>query len=167
MSNEFKVGTVLWFKPDSGRGVVKLDDGKQYFFDGNSGVSEPVKGLRVLVRRGADEGGGDELQLQLPAGGRQFAEVNPAPPPKRASATTKKRSRAPAKPKPKVGPKRGVVQRVVLKGETLERGISVAHPLHGHGFVVLSTGSMARIRFMPSQEERSVRIGDLEILEGG
>jgi hypothetical protein len=145
---------------------VKLDGGRQFFFDGSCGVNEPAKGLRVLARSQQSEDGGSNVELQLPAGGRQFAEVNPKPPPKRRAAATKKRTRTPAIPKPKTGPKRGVVKRVVHRGESLERGISVAHPVHGQGFVVLSTSSMARIRFMPSQEERSVRVVDLEVLEG-
>lgn len=157
----------MWFKPESGRGVVKLDDGRQFFFDENAGITEPVKGLRVLARSQKQDSGPAKVELELPAGGRQFAEVAPAPAAKKRQPTAKKtRKRAPATPKVKTGPKRGVVKRVVRRGETLERGISVAHPLHGHGFVVLSTSSMARIRFMPSQEERSVRITDLEILEG-
>jgi len=166
VSDGFSVGTILWFKADAGRGVVKLDTGRQFFFDGNCGINEPVKGLRVLARQPPSDGGGAGVELQLPAGGRQFAEVNPTPSPKRRAPPTKKRTRKPATPKPKTGPKKGVVKRVVRRGESLERGISVAHPVHGQGFVVLSTSSMARIRFMPSQEERSVRIVDLEVLEG-
>jgi hypothetical protein len=166
LNNGFNLGSILWFKPESGRGVVKLDDGRQFFFDENSGISDPVKGLRVLARSQKQESGPAKVDLALPAGGRQFAEVDPAPAAKRRPAAKKTRKRAAATPKIKTGPKRGVVKRVVRRGESLERGISVAHPLHGHGFVVLSTSSMARIRFMPSQEERSVRITDLEILEG-
>ncbi len=166
MNSGFNVGTILWFKPDAGRGIVKLDDGRQFFFDGSCGVNEPVKGLRVLARQLQGEDGSSTVELQLPAGGRQFAEVNPAPPPKRRAPATRKRARTPATPKPKIGPKKGVVKRVMRRGESLERGISVAHPVHGQGFVVLSTSSMARIRFMPSQEERSVRVADLEVLEG-
>ena len=134
MNSGFNVGTILWFKPDAGRGIVKLDDGRQFFFDGSCGVNEPVKGLRVLARQLQGEDGSSTVELQLPAGGRQFAEVNPAPPPKRRAPATRKRARTPATPKPKIGPKKGVVKRVMRRGESLERGISVAHPVHGQGF---------------------------------
>ena len=104
----------------------------------------------------------------LPEGGRQFATVDPTPKPAATKRRTvkSKSSKTRSTRTPKTGPKRGVVQRVVRAGESLERGISVFHPAHGQGFVVLSTRSMARIRFMPSQEERSVRVADLEVLEG-
>tara|TARA_Y100001968_G_scaffold326122_1_gene368592 strand:+ start:285 stop:788 length:504 start_codon:yes stop_codon:yes gene_type:complete len=163
--NSFEPGTILWFKPESGRGVVKLDQGRQYFFERKCGIDDPVKGLRVLVRMVEGEQAATSIELKLPAGGRSFAEPEPPPRPKRRASTKTKKPSGATSRRPKTGPKTGVVKRVVRKGESLERGISVAHPVHGHGFVVLSTSSMARIRFMPSQEERSIRIDDLEILE--
>jgi len=168
VSDGFIRGTVLWFRPEAGRGVVKGDDGRQFFFDGKCGVDDPVKGLLVHVRTVNDSEGTRRVELQLPQNGRQFTSVNPVPAPAATKRrTVKSRSSKDSSTKvPRTGPKSGVVKRVVRTGESLERGISVFHPTHGQGFVVLSTRSMARIRFMPSQEERSVRVDDLEVLEG-
>jgi cold shock CspA family protein len=166
LSAEFNAGTVLWFRPEVGRGVVKSDDGQQFFFDTHSGINEPVRGLRVLVRNVSGDDGARGVELKLPEGGRQYAESDPDPVAARRRTTKTRKTTARKASKPKTGPKRGVVTRVVLAGESLERGISVLHPQHGQGFVVLSNSSMARIRFMPSQEERSVRVADLEVLEG-
>jgi len=166
-AGQFLQGTVLWFRPEVGKGVVKADSGKQFFFDGHAGLTDPVKGLRVLVRSEKEDGVA-RVSVKLPEGGREFASVDPKP---KKSAVKRRsvKSRASASKSsktPKIGPKKGVVTRVVRAGEALERGISVLHTAHGQGFVVLSTSSMARVRFMPSQEERSVRVADLEILEG-
>ncbi len=168
MSDGFIDGTVLWFRPEVGRGVVKANDGRQFFFDGNCSIDDPVKGLLVHVRTVTDDDQTRRVELRLPEGGRQFATVDPTPKPAATKRRTvkSKSSKTRSTRTPKTGPKRGVVQRVVRAGESLERGISVFHPAHGQGFVVLSTRSMARIRFMPSQEERSVRVADLEVLEG-
>jgi cold shock CspA family protein len=165
---DFLQGTVLWFRPEVGKGVIKADNGRQFFFGANSGITDPVKGLRLLVRSVTEDDGVARVELKLPPGGREFFSVAPTPRPsttKRRAPKTRKTATKKSS-KPKTGPKRGVVKRVVRAGESLERGISVLHTVHGQGFVVLSTSSMARIRFMPSQEERSVRVSDLEILEG-
>ena len=35
----FVAGTVLWFRPDAGKGVVKADDGHRFFFGKGAGVA--------------------------------------------------------------------------------------------------------------------------------
>jgi hypothetical protein len=166
LDGAFNDGTVLWFRPEIGRGVVKADGGRQFFFDSQSGLDDPVKGLRVLVRDGSGDDGAKRVEVKLPEGGRQYAQTDPSPVAAKRRTLKSRKKTVSKVSKPKTGPRKGVVTRVVLQGEALERGISVLHPQHGHGFVVLSNSSMARIRFMPSQEERSVRVADLEVLEG-
>jgi len=163
----FVPGVVLWFKPESGRGVVKAETGRQFFIDTACGVDEPMKGLRVLVQELSAVGGGAaRAQLKLPPGGRHIIEVQPVRP--KSQAVPKKRA-TPRKKlvgsgnTPKKRTPKGVVQRVKHKGEAFERGIPVLHTTHGHGFVVMSTTRIARVKF--GIEERQVRVADLQVLE--
>ena len=71
----------------------------------------------------------------------------------------------PITPAPKKRTSKKIVQRVMHKGEALERGIPVLHGTHGQGFVVMSTARIARIKF--GSEERQVRVADLQVLERG
>ena len=163
MLDGFSGGTILWYRPDAGRGVVKADSGPQYFIDSSCGVTEPVKGLRVLLRPLAVKTGPKRAELKLPPGARQLVELDPNPvrkqprkrqtAPKTAGKTTRKRTG------------KGVVQRVKRAGEALERGIPVLHSVHGQGFVVMSTTRIARVKF--AGEERQVRVADLQVLERG
>jgi hypothetical protein len=161
----FVPGVVLWFKPESGRGVVKADTGRQFFIDTACGVDDPMKGLRVLVQELTTVAGAARAELKLPPGGRHIIEVQPAKPKGEAAArraTPRKKLVGSAKTPKKRTPK-GVVERVKIKGEALERGIPVRHNSHGHGFVVMSTSRIARVKF--GIEERQVRVVDLVVLE--
>jgi len=166
VSDEFVPGVVLWFKPESGRGVVKSDAGRQFFIDTACGVEDPMKGLRVLVRPLTSIQGPARAELRLPPGGRHVIEVAPITPKSAASAKKKPAARkklAGSAKTPKKRVRKGVVQRVKHKGEALERGIPVLHTVHGQGFVVMSTSRIARVKF--GVEERQVRVADLEVLE--
>ncbi|MBN92456.1 MAG: hypothetical protein CL928_00060 [Deltaproteobacteria bacterium] len=170
----FVAGTVLWFRQDAGKGVVKADDGRRFFFGGSAGVSDPSKGLRVLVRNrpgaSSDSNGADDVEVQLLGGVREYISLEPEPkraPKKRAVARKTTKTSSTSSRTSKTGPKTGVVKRERRRGEALERGIPVLHQQHGQGFVVLSTKTFARIRFMPSGEERSIPVGDLQVLDHG
>jgi len=170
----FVAGTVLWFRQDAGKGVVKADDGRRFFFGGSAGVTDPAKGLRVLVRnrpsQGGEEATSNDVEMQLPGGVREYISLEPEPKkaPKKRAATRKTTSpKTTSSRTRKSGPKTGVVKREHRRGEALQRGIPVLHKLHGQGFVVLSTKTFARIRFMPSGEERSIPVGDLQVLDHG
>lgn len=156
-------GTILWFRPDTGRGVVKADKGPQYFIDASCGLDDPIKGLRVLLRPLSRTSGPARAELKLPPGGREIVELAPTGIKKKAPAKPK----SPAKAKGTSGRRggKGVVKRVKRAGEALERGIPVLHPAHGQGFVVMSTTRIARVKF--SGEERQVRVADLQVLERG
>lgn len=166
MVSGFVPGVVLWFKPESGRGVVKADTGRQFFIDTACGVDDPMKGLRVLVQELTTVAGAARAELKLPPGGRHVIELQPVG--KKSKAAVKKRA-APRKKlvgsakTPKKRIPKGVVERVKIKGEALERGIPVLHDDHGQGFVVMSTTRIARVKFVTG--ERQVRIGDLVVLE--
>ena len=165
MSDQFTPGVVLWFKRESGRGVVKADTGRQFFIDTACGVDDPVKGLRVLVCPLATTAGPARAELRLPPGGRHVMEMDPIA----AKSGAAKKKTAPRKKlvgsakTPRKRVPKGVVQRVKHKGEALERGIPVLHATHGQGFVVMSTSRIARVKF--GSEERQIRVADLEVLE--
>lgn len=166
MVDGFVPGVVLWFKPESGRGVVKADTGRQFFIDSACGVDDPMKGLRVLVQELTTVAGAARAQLKLPPGGRHIIEVHPKT--GKAKATAKKRATPRKKlvgsaKTPKKRTPKGVVERVRIKGEALERGIPVRHDDHGQGFVVMSTSRIARVKFPTG--ERQVRVADLVVLE--
>lgn len=165
MGDGFVPGVVLWFKPESGRGVVKADTGRQFFIDTACGVDDPMKGLRVLVQELTTVAGVARAELKLPVGGRHIIELLPVKTKAKATkkrATPRKKLVGSAKTPKKRVPK-GVVERVKIKGEALERGIPVRHESHGHGFVVMSTARIARVKF--GIEERQVRVADLVVLE--
>ena len=171
----FQMGTVLWFRPEAGQGVVKADSGRQFFFARGAGVSEPAPGLRVLVRSITDSEGENRVELRLPPGGRDYVSLE-APETiskkktegkvkAKAKASRRKAAKTASPRKRSSGPKKGVVTRQKRRGEALERDIPVLHPKHGQGFVVMSTSSLVRVRFMPSGDERSVHLSDLQVLE--
>jgi hypothetical protein len=123
----------------------------------------------VLIRERTGEPGPKKAELKLPPHGRELVDLAPVGPPKPKPMARRKRStgggagsRAPSRTKAPKTPK-GVVKRVKRRGEAFERGISVLHTVHGQGFIVLSTSSVARVKF--EGEERSVRVADLEVLE--
>ena len=167
MSPGSQPGTILWYRLDSDRGMVRADSGRQYFINRNSGVSDLVQGLRVLLREIEGSGNPTKVQLSLPEGARQVIPLETpskpvsSPKPRRKPTTKLSGSASPRTRKAKT-PK-GVVKRVKRAGEALERGIPVLHPTHGQGFVVMSTPKIARVKF--AGEERSVRVGDLQVLE--
>lgn len=164
MVGGFVPGVVLWFKPESGRGVVKADTGRQFFIDTACGVNEPMKGLRVLVRELTTVAGAARAELKLPPGGRHIIELQPVKPKGKAATKRAPRKKLVGSAKtPKKRTPKGVVERVKIKGEALERGIPVRHNSHGHGFVVMSTSRIARVKF--GIEERQVRVVDLVVLE--
>ena len=160
MYEGFIGGTILWYRAEAARGVVKSDIGPQYFIDGSCGIADPVKGLRVMLRPLSIKTGPARAELKTPPGAREIVEVATKPA-KKAAAKRSPTTRTPRKTGSRGG--KGVVKRVTLAGEALERGIPVLHDVHGQGFVVMSTSRIARVKF--EGEERQVRVKDLQVLE--
>ncbi len=167
-------GVVVWFRPEMGAGVVKLRNGRQYRFTQMDGL-DLVKSGQV-VRASVIEGQPAQVTLlPLPGGQTRFEEPPPPPPPKKKAAAAP-RTRKPAAKKANVTAKAAptptkrkisgaAVKLRPLRDGSLPAGLPVLHPQHGQGFVVVSSAKVARVRFMPHEEERSVRVPDLQVLD--
>ncbi|MCO4772650.1 MAG: hypothetical protein KDA24_21640 [Deltaproteobacteria bacterium] len=175
-TSETHDGIVLWYRPEKGQGAVKADSGRHFRFDRSEGVHDISKGLRVRVQVNRDTTPPETIVVPIPGGRREFGQVeDPKPKPKpkapkkrRRTATTTTRSSRPAQ-SPGGGrrsTKKVAAPKKRLPNGAFQVGTTVLHTQHGQGFVVLSTPSVARVRFMPSGEERQVRVRDLSSLEG-
>jgi hypothetical protein len=155
--------TILWYRPELGKGSVRADNGRHYLFGRNDGVTDPVQGLRVRVH----VDGSDIVVLPMPHGRREFAEAEPAPRKvpsrRRVESGDGAPKRAPSKPKAD-GPKSGPVPRAVRGSRAFAAGVSVRHEVHGPGFVVVSSPTVTRVRFLDGQE-RNCKAGDLTLLD--
>lgn len=173
--HEVHAGTVLWYRPEKGQGAVKADSGRHFRFERTEGIGDVVKGLRVLVRVDSSSSPPDVVALPLPSGRREYAEVapiKPKPGPRTTPASTARRkaTSTSSKPAQPVGPGRRSSRRVAapkkkLPNGAFQVGTAVRHEGHGQGFVVLSTRSITRVKFMAYGEERQVRTADLTSLE--
>ncbi len=173
--HEVHAGTVLWYRPEKGQGAVKADSGRHFRFERTEGLHDVVKGLRVLVRVDSSSSPPDVVALPLPHGRREYAEVavaapKPGPRTTPASSARRKAPSSASKPAQPVGPGRRSSTRVAapkkqLPNGAFQVGTAVRHESHGQGFVVLSTRSITRVKFMAYGEERQVRTADLQTLE--
>gem|GEM_PF-1810455 len=105
-------GTVLWYRPTMGRGLVKADTGKRFFFSGADAV-DAVAGLRIAFRVEPPSGGGpvEATGLGLEGGVRTVLDpVEYLPQPK-----VKVKKRAPAKKKQGSAAKRPSKKKVPAK----------------------------------------------------
>lgn len=172
--HETHVGTVLWYRPEKGQGAVKADSGRHFRFDSSEGVADISKGLRVMVRVDKSVSPPSTVVLPLPSGRREFGVVEP-PKPKTVPAKTAKTaagrrrtastSKRPAQPVPGRRSSRRVAAPKKMLNGAFQVGTTVLHEQHGQGFVVLSTRSLTRVKFMAYGEERQVRTADLKSLE--
>lgn len=160
-------GVVVWFRPEMGTGVVKLRAGRQYRFSDLDGL-DLVTALQV-VQVTVVEGQPAKVTLHpLPNNEQRFDE--PPPPPKKKRPAPKRKTTAKKttakKTTAKKTKKSGVATKLKPKADgTLPVGLPVLHPQHGQGFIVVSSAKAARVRFMPHEEERSVRVEDLQVLD--
>lgn len=176
MSDQAEIhdGVVLWYRAEKGQGAVKADSGRHFRFDRVDGVNDIEKGLRVRVRVDIRTTPPEVVLVALPGGRREFGnlpEVKPKPKPK-ATPTPRRRvasSARPAAQSPGAGRRSSrkiAAPKKRLANGAFQVGTTVSHPQYGQGFIVLSTPRVARVRFMPSGEERQVRVNDLSSLEG-
>lgn len=162
----------MWFRPEMGVGVVKLRNGRQYRFMELDGFDLVLAGQ--VVHAHIVEGQPAQVTVTPLPGGEMRFEERPVPPPpkkKRPSAARKpaaKRTNVAAEPKP-VKPKRKISGAAVKlrprRDGSLPEGLPVLHPQHGQGFVIVSSSKVARVRFMTYEEDRSVRVQDLQVLD--
>ena len=179
MSDEAEIheGVVLWYRAEKGQGAVKADSGRHFRFERVEGVDDISKGLRVRVRVDASTAPPEVVLIALPHGRREFGPVpdttpKPKPKPARRTPTTRKKVASTSRP-PAQSPGAGrrasrkiAAPKKRLSNGAFQEGTTVIHPTHGQGFIVMSTPKVARVRFMPSGEERQVRVADLNSLEG-
>ncbi len=156
-------GTVLWYRPTMGRGMVKADSGKRLFF-GEAAEVDAVAGLRISFAIDTPTAGGpsEAAQLQLEGGVRNVldpVEYLPQPKVKKRAAAKKKTGTAAKKKKAPARPKKK------KKGEAMAVGTPVGHKEFGAGHVLSSTKAFVRVEFL-SGEERSIPLADLEDVGG-
>lgn len=157
-------GVVVWFRPEHSMGVVRLRSGRQYRFSQLSGLDLVLP--RQIVQVSVGEGNPAPVVLHPMRGTEPVFEPEPLPPPKVKrvrKAPAKKLGSAAQAPKKK---KSGTAPALRPKRDgSLPPDMTVLHPTFGQGFVVVSSPKVARVRFMPSEEERSVRVEDLKLLD--
>ncbi len=133
-------GTIIWWRADSGRGVVRLDGGKQYMFTKMEGVDnvEPLLRVRVL---NVEKGPAGAVVTGFEDGRREFGAPNPPlikRVPKVAGSTSTRNPDAP------------------------RNGTKVVHKNYGPGVVIGATAKMVRVRFDEDHKERSVRLTSIQ-----
>ena len=69
-------GTLVWYRPDNQRGVVRLDDGRRYLFNKIKNLDEPEPLLRVRVMH-VEKGPAGLVVTALGDGRREFGRVPP------------------------------------------------------------------------------------------
>ncbi len=138
-------GKVLWFRPASGQGMVKADDGRRFFFREISarGV-QPEEGLRVAFHLGRSEGGGLEaLGFELEGGFRKVEAVI-----LEGTRVEKKKQEGAAKAKAAPRSSSKVVPKPRPSKGAMPMGTAVSHPMWGPGHVVAATPTVVSVEFL-------------------
>jgi len=134
---------VIWYRPELGRGVVRLDSGKQYAFSKVQDLEEIEPLLRVRVLH-AEKGPSGAVVAPFEDGRKEFgAPLRPMIRPQRTS------SGAPA----------------VRNPDAPRNGTVVEHATYGRGIVTGATAKMIRIRFGDDAKDRTIRPTSVEIIE--
>ncbi len=132
-------GTVIWYRPDTQRGVVRLDGGQQYMFTRVKDLEEIAPLLRVRVLN-VEKGPSGAVITGFKDGRQEFGA--PLPPLRKrvVKVASTPGTRNPDAP---------------------NNGATVTHPTYGSGTVVGATAKMVRVLFADDQKERSVRLTSL------
>lgn len=133
-------GTVIWYKPEVGRGVVRLDSGKQYMFTKVQGLEEIEPLLRVRVLH-ADKGPAGAVVAAFEDGRKEFG----------------------APLRPLIRKKQGAGSSAPRNPDAPPDGTIVTHPNYGRGTVVGATAKMIRVRFDGDAKDRTIRPSGVEI----
>ncbi|MCK6527834.1 hypothetical protein L6R50_09815 [Myxococcota bacterium] len=160
------IGKVLWYRPQSGQGMVRADDGRRFFFrDVAARQVGPEEGLRVIFEVGRPEGGGsvEALSLALEGGHRRLEAVMPD-----AQRLEKKRQEGAARANVERGPrakKAPPPSPRPLPNVAMQPGTAVNHPMWGPGHVVAATATVVSVEFL-SGIRKSFKPEDLADLSG-
>ncbi len=173
-------GAIIWLDRERGEGALETDDGRHLRFFAARFPFQPEPGRKVLVR--LDPSGAtvaEQVEVRpLPGGRREVVameevvvtsalQVEGLEAVRRPAGVEEPRSaRSDPAPRPaglprRRGPRRKYPAR--REGEAFAKGASVLHPVHGQGFVQVSTTRIARVKF--GFQERQVRVADLESLD--
>jgi hypothetical protein len=135
-------GIVLWFRPASGRGMVRADGGRQYFFGAEAaGGLELAPGVMIDFTL-SDEGGPVEaVDLAYKDGQRTVAGKQKEPVRRGGGKQPTKKQRQAAKRKVQVPPP--PARRVAMK-----EGTPVNHTQWGSGHVVATTEHRVSVEFL-------------------
>ena len=136
-------GTVIWYRPELGRGVVRLDGGKQYAFDKVQGLEEIEPLLRVRVLH-AEKGPAGAIVAAFEDGRKEFGA------PLRPRIRRPQGTHGSSTPRNPDAPPNGTV---------------VTHANYGSGVVVGATAKMIRVRFDGETKDRTIRPSGVKISE--
>ncbi len=167
---------ILWFDAVRGTGAVQTDEGRHFRFFGELPFT-PRPGRKVQVELDPDgETVAEQVRVRpLPDG--RFAEVEIEEVTVEYALAVEglpsvSRPRGVEPPQPvrtepvaSAGRRRGPRNKYPPKkpGEAFPRGQSVRHPVHGQGFVQMSTMNIARVQF--GIQERQVRVANLTAMD--
>jgi len=131
-------GTVLWFRVSSGKGMIRAQSGKQFFFDaGEAEGLDLASGVLVEFDLSSDGGPQEARALQYAGGKRQIA----------VTSRPKKKTRQPTR-KQRQAAKRAVAAPVPRRPVAMEEGTMVNHPEWGPGHVVAATRQLVSVEFL-------------------
>ena len=136
-------GTVIWYRSDLGRGVVRLDGGKQYPFNKVQGLEEIEPLLRVRVLH-AEKGPAGAVVAAFEDGRKEFGA------PLRPLIRRQQGAGGSSTPRNPDAPPDGTI---------------VTHSNYGRGTVVGATAKMIRVRFDGDTKDRTIRPSGVEISE--
>lgn len=134
---------MIWYRPELGRGVVRLDGGKQYAFNKVQGLEEIEPLLRVRVLH-VEKGPAGAVVAAFEDGRKEFgAPLRPMIRRQRSSGGS------PTVRNPGAPP----------------NGTVVEHGTYGRGIVVGATAKMIRIRFGDEAKDRTIRPTSVTVVE--
>ena len=134
-------GTVIWYRPEMGRGVVRLDGGRQFFFNNVKDLDD-IEPLQRVVVINADKGPAGAVVTALDDGRVEFgAPLRPLIRRTQPAAVTN-------------GPR---------SPDAPPDGTAVVHENYGRGVVVRATAKMVRVRFDEDAKERTIRPSSITI----
>jgi hypothetical protein len=167
---------ILWFDPVRGTGAIQTDEGRHFRFFARLPFN-PRPGRKVLVEldpegetvheqvRVTAMPGGKNVQVDIEEVTVQYAlAVEGLPQVSRPRGVEAPRPVPDPQP-PKAARRHNLKRKYPPKqpGEAFRRGMSVLHPVHGQGYVQISTLRVARVLF--GFQERGVRVEDLTSLD--
>lgn len=153
-------GIVLWFRATSGQGMVRVDNGQQFFFHAEEAADiSPEAGLHVRFQLSAAGEGPLEARALQQDGERRVVSppIGAKPVRARKGTPTRKQSQAARRT-------RGAPEKPVRK-LAMKEGTTVNHPQWGPGHVFAATEKLVSVEFY-SGVRKSFKPSALQDLSG-